>query len=83
MDWVFRIFTLVAAVGLAAHATFGTVAVISNLLEGKNFLLFPIATIPIGVGFYASWHIIVSCMTDDLSKLDCNAGQKLTLPMDD
>ncbi len=70
MDWVFRIFTMVAAIGFSALVSGGASIMILGVLEGINTLRFPIAAIPICIGIYASWHISISCLMDDLGKQD-------------
>ena len=65
MDWVFRIFAMTMAMGLAALVSSAVAMMIFNSLEGAEFVRLPIASLLLTVGLYASIYVIVSCLTDD------------------
>ena len=66
MDWIFRILAMTMAVGFAALVSSATAMMIFNALEGAGFIRLPLAALPLTVGLYASIHVIVSCLFDDL-----------------
>lgn len=70
MDWGFRIFTMVTVIGFSALVSGGAAIMIFSVIEGIGILRFPIAAIPICIGLYASWHVSISCLMDDLGAHD-------------
>lgn len=70
MDWGFRIFTMLTVIGFSALISGGASIMIFSVLEDICILRFSIAAIPICIGLYASWHVSISCLMDDLGEHD-------------